>query len=86
MDNTIAPITATGFEKGLTIEHVLLSVTVVSTKESAGQFDDAIAYLIEKHLKEYHGIVRVDAQVQYKHTKIENHSNGCQCEICVPPT
>lgn len=73
-----------GFEKGFTVEHVLLSVTIVSTKESAGQFDDSCAHLIEKHLKEYHGIVRVDAQVHYKHTKIDMHSNGCECGICKP--
>lgn len=74
----------TGFEHGLTIEYVMLSVTVVSNKESAGQFDDSIAHLIEKHLPEYHGVTRVDAQVLYKHTKIEHHVDRCECGVCQP--
>lgn len=73
-----------GFEKGLTIEHILLSVTIVSTKESAGQFDDSCAHHIEKNLKEYHGVKRVDAKVLYEHTKIENHPNECECGKCQP--
>lgn len=32
-----------GFKKGFTIEHIMLSITVVSTKDSAGQFDDSCA-------------------------------------------
>ena len=73
-----------GFENGLTIEHVLLSVTVVSNKESAGQFDDSIARIVECGLAEYHGVIRVDANVQYNHTKIEHHPNGCECGKCKP--
>lgn len=69
---------------GFTIEYVLLSVTVVSGKGSAGQFDDSCAHLIEKHLSEYHNVHRVDAQVQYKHTKIEQHTVGCECRVCKP--
>lgn len=70
---------------GLTIEHILLSVTIVSNKESAGQFDDSCARIVEKNLKEYHGIERVDARVQYNHTKIEHHLIGCECHHCSPP-
>lgn len=72
-----------GFEVGLTIEHILLSVTVASTKESAGQFDDSAAYQVRKALMEYHGIKSVDAQVLYAHTKIEQHVKGCECGHCV---
>ena len=73
-----------GFESGLTVEHIMLSVTIISTKESAGQFDDSCAYQLEKAMKEYHGVVRVDARVLYKHTKIENHPNECSCGVCKP--
>jgi len=74
----------TGFEDGFTIEYVMLSVTVVSTKKSAGQFDDSIAQIVEKHLSEYHGIKSVNAKVLYNHSKIENHPNGCKCGRCSP--
>ncbi len=73
-----------GFEKGLTIEHILLSITIVSTKDSAGQFDDSCANAVNRTLKEYHGVQRVDAQVLYNHTKIENHANECECGKCKP--
>lgn len=69
---------------GFTIEYVLLSVTVVSGEGSAGQFDDSCAHLVEKYLVEYHGVARVDAQVQYQHTKIEQHVKGCECGVCKP--
>ena len=73
-----------GFRNGLTVEHILLSVTVVSTKESAGQFDDSASYLLRKHLKEYHGVKTVEAQALYCHSKVEQHSDGCQCGHCKP--
>jgi hypothetical protein len=73
-----------GFERGLTVEHILLSVTIVSTKESAGQFDDSCANQLEKAMKEYHGVQRVRADVLYNHTKIVMHSNDCECGICKP--
>lgn len=72
--------------EGLTIEYILLSVTVVSNKESAGQFDDSCARLVEKHLREYHGVERVEARVQYEHTKIMKHPAVCECQYCSPPT
>lgn len=72
------------FKNGLTVEHVLLSVTVVSTKESCGQFDDSIAHIIRKGLAEYHGVVRSMPEVLYKHTKIEMHANECECGYCKP--
>lgn len=73
-----------GFDKGLTVEHILLSVTVVSTKESAGQFDDTCAGILRRELAHYHGIVRVEPTVLYNHTKIDQHPNGCDCGICKP--
>lgn len=73
-----------GFEKGLTIEHVLLSVTIVSNKESAGQFDDSCASQLEAAMLKYHGIERIEAKVLYQHTKIENHVNDCHCGKCRP--
>jgi len=72
-------------ENGLTVEHILLSITVVSTKESAGQFDDTCARIVERELMKYHGIKTVDARVQYQHTKIEKHFEGCNCQHCQPP-
>lgn len=83
IENTLNP--PTGFESGLTVEHILLSITVVSNKESAGQFDDSAAYQVQKGLNEYHGVERVDVQVLYPHTKIVNHANQCECGICKPP-
>ncbi len=75
-----------GFENGLTVEHILLSVTIVSTKESAGQFDDSCAHAVQKTLKEYHGVKSVEAQVLYEHTKIEKHADHCKCGHCEPPS
>lgn len=73
-----------GFDKGLTVEHVMLSVTVVSTKESAGQFDDSIAGIVRRELMKYHGVISVLPEVLYKHTKIEQHPNECECGYCKP--
>ncbi len=69
---------------GLTIEHVLLSVTVVSNRHSAGQFDDSCASIVNRELSEYHGVERVEAKVLYEHTKIEKHIHGCECGKCKP--
>jgi hypothetical protein len=74
-----------GFKKGFTIEHILLSITVISTKEGAGQFDDSCAHIVAKGLKEYHGVVDVLPEVLYKHTKIEQHADCCGCGLCDPP-
>jgi len=71
------------WELGHTVEHILLSVTVVHTNQII-QYDDSCAYLIQKHLKDYTGVVRVEAQVQYNHTKTDVHIKGCQCGICNP--
>lgn len=73
-----------GFETGFTVEHIMLSVTIVSTKESAGQFDDSCAHQVEKAMKAYHGVVQVIPEVLYKHTKIEQHPNECTCGYCDP--
>lgn len=64
------------------MEHILISVTIVSDKTSAGQFDDSCAHHIEKNLAEYKGVKNVDAQVLYKHTKIEQHVENCVCHYC----
>jgi hypothetical protein len=71
-----------GFERGLTVEHVMLSVTVISTKKSCGQFDDSCAYQLKKALYDYAGVKEVRTQVLYNHTKIEQHANECQCGYC----
>lgn len=67
---------------GFTIEHILLSVTIVSTSESAGQFDDSCASILRRELAKYNGVTEVLPEVQYKHTKIEVHQDGCVCGIC----
>lgn len=72
-----------GFRRGLTIEHVLISVSVISTKESAGQFDDSIAGLVERGLKEYRGVKAVGTTVLYQHGKIEQHADNCVCHYCL---
>lgn len=72
-----------GFERGFTIEHILLSITVVHTNKIM-QYDDSCAHLIRKHLEEYNGVVRVDANVLYNHTKVDAHQKGCECGICQP--
>ena len=72
-----------GHLDGYSIEHILLSVTVVHTNKII-QYDDDCARLIEKHLAEYNGVVRVSAQVQYDHAKIEVHTKGCECGKCKP--
>lgn len=74
------------YHDGLTVEHILLSITVVSNKESAGQFDDSCAHQVVKNLMEYHGVKSVRAEVFYQHTKIEQHVEGCQCGNCTYET
>lgn len=68
-------------EVGIRHEFVLLSVCV-SHNRPMGQFDDSCAHLIEKHLREYQGILNVKADVHYKHCKEEVHWLGCQCHFC----
>jgi len=63
------------------VEHILLSVTVVHGSRMM-QYDDSCAYLIGKHLKEYNGIVSVQAEVCYDHTKTDTHPEGCECGHC----
>lgn len=59
----------------------MLSVTVVHGS-SMMQYDDSCAFLIGKHLKEYNGIVSVQAEVLYDHSKADTHFAGCQCGNC----
>jgi len=72
--------------KGKFVEHIMLSISIVSDRTSAGQFDDSCAYTIEKALSEYHGIKSVSAEVLYHHTKIEEHSENCACHFCTRTT
>lgn len=73
-----------GGESGFSVEHILLSVIVVHTNRII-QYDDSCARLLEIHLKEYAGVVRVDAKAQYEHSKTEIHIKGCECHHCQPP-
>jgi len=66
----------------MTIEHILLSITITSDETSAGQFDDSCAYRVQETMNKYHGVKSVDAEVLYKHTKIEHHVHGCSCHYC----
>jgi hypothetical protein len=77
MNSELTPSTPTGLQ----VEHIMLSVTVVHGS-SMMQYDDSCAFLIGKHLKEYNGIVSVQAEVLYDHTKTETHFEGCQCGNC----
>lgn len=83
MNCSTKPETPEGGEAGFSIEHILLSVTVVHTNRII-QYDDSCARLLEIHLKEYSGVVRVDAKVQYEHSKTDIHIKGCECGICKP--
>lgn len=70
-----------GFENGLTIEHIMLSITVVHTNKIM-QYDDSAAGILRRELMKYHGVKSVNPEVFYDHTKIEKHSEGCECGKC----
>lgn len=74
-----------GFERGYTIEHIMLSVTVVHTNKIM-QYDDSAAGILSRELLKYDGVERVDAKVLYDHTKTEEHQKDCECGKCKPPT
>jgi len=76
-----APKTPEGFENGLTVEHILLSVTVVHTNKIM-QYDDSAARILERALLTYGGVKSVNAKAQYDHGRIDTHSNGCECGKC----
>jgi len=79
-----AVATPLGFERGYTIEHIMLSVTVVHTNQIM-QYDDSCANILKDKLgKEYNGVVRVDANVLYDHSKTDVHHKGCDCGTCNP--
>jgi len=67
---------------GRLIEHIMLSISVVSDRTGALQFDDSCAHIIEKELSQYHGVKSVSAEVLYHHTKIEEHPEKCDCYFC----
>lgn len=71
-----------GFKRGLTVEHIMLSIDVISDKTSAGQFDDSCANAVKNTLHTYQGVQFVIADVIYKHTKIEHHADACECFYC----
>jgi hypothetical protein len=62
-------------------EHILISVTIAHNR-SIGQFDDTCASHIERHMKDYQGILMVDAQVQYRHCSEDEHPEPCDCGLC----
>jgi len=76
-----APKEPDGFEKGFSVEHILLSVTVVHTNRIM-QYDDSAARILEKELLTYNGIKSVNAKAQYDHGKTDIHANGCECGKC----
>lgn len=66
---------------GFQIEHILLSVTVVHGSRMM-QYDDSCAHLIGKGLKEYNGVISVQAEALYQHGKTDTHPEGCECCHC----
>lgn len=66
---------------GIKFEHILLSVTVAHTR-GIGQFDDTCARHVEKGMEGYHGVLRTDARVQYRHCTVDHHPEGCTCDLC----
>jgi hypothetical protein len=66
---------------GLQVERILLSVTVVHGSKMM-QYDDSCAFLIGNGLKEYNGVVSVQAEVLYDHSKTDTHPEGCECGNC----
>ena len=66
---------------GFKFEHILISVTIAHNRE-IGQFDDSCSHQIEKGMREYQGILMVDAQAQYKHCSEEQHTEHCTCGLC----
>lgn len=83
MENTKSELTVTPPEAftGFKFEHILLSVTIAHNRE-IGQFDDGCAYQVEKAMREYQGILMVDAKAQYKHCSYDQHTEACDCGIC----
>jgi hypothetical protein len=72
-----------GFREGKTVEHILISVTVVHTNKII-QYDDSIAHIVQVGLEGYIGLERVVVRPHYEHGKIEQHVGGCKCGHCDP--
>lgn len=70
-----------GQAAGYKFEHILISVTIAHTR-SIGQFDDTCASHIERAMKDYQGVLMVDAKAQYKHCSEEQHVESCECGLC----
>lgn len=82
----IEPPSMEGFEKGLSVEHILLSVTVVHTNRII-QYDDSCINILKRTLEDdYNGVQRVDVKVHYDHGQTHIHPNNCECGICKPAT
>jgi len=75
------PVNIETVTKGIKYEHILISVTIAHNR-SIGQFDDSCAYQIEKHMKEYNGVLTVHADVMYAHCSEQNHVSECDCGRC----
>lgn len=70
---------------GYSVEHILLSVTVVHENRIM-QYDDSCGTILKKALENgYAGVVRVFPQALYKHGQTEVHAKGCECHYCHPP-
>lgn len=74
------PASPTGF----TVEHVLLSVAVVSVSRLA-QYDDSCAHILKKAFREYGEVRFVEPNVIYNHTTSEIHQVGCGCFLARRP-
>jgi len=83
MNKTTPCPTPEGGEAGFTIEHILLSVTVVHTNRIM-QYDDSCASILNRELKQYGGVVRTSAIALYCHGKTEVHLLNCECGLCGP--
>lgn len=66
---------------GFKFEYILISVTIAHNRV-IGQFDDTCAGHINRQMKDYQGILMVDASAQYKHCREEQHVGGCECGLC----
>lgn len=68
--------------KGLKFEHILISVTIAHDRH-IGHFEDTCAMHIERGMKDYQGVIMVDAKAQYRHCSYNHHPAGCDCGLCV---
>lgn len=67
----------------MTVEHILISVTVVHINKLI-QYDDSCANILERELLKYNGVNRVFTTVHYNHCNDEVHQDDCSCHFCKP--